>query len=312
MAYPQNSHVPQIADGSVDSSYHDIPSSSENMHPRSISLPPLPADSSNSVSLLSQPAMGLPVELWDAIIAYLAFDAYSLLACCLTSRNFKILAGPRLRYLVGGTLDGRPEDGSPITEQIQKISTSARRIRNLIVRNSHMTASAVILAVPFKLSSQLTNLRYLVLNNISDTPSIHPSVWPLFGHTLPSVSTLALENINFPSFSTFIQLVRSFRSLEYLELSNITSTQYQVRCAFLKGPIPWRIGLGYVPDQPPCMQFIEALSTLFRLKKIKFPELVIRDYPSLCQIHYQPIKILGAHTESLYLHYLESSRGGES
>ena len=251
-------------------------------------------------------------SLWRAIIDVLSFDAYSLLACCFTCRSFKDLVGLRLRYLMLGTLDGRPEDGSPITEQIQKLSTSARRLKYLTVMNSHMMASAIILAVPFKLSSQLTHLRHLRLENISDTSSIYPSVWPLFGHTVPSVSELQLENINFPSFNTFIQLVRSFRSLEYLELSNITSTQYQVRCAFLKGPIPWRIGLGYVPDQLPCMQFIEALSTLFRLKKIKFPELLIADYPSLCQIHYQPIKTLGAHTESLYILNFKLSRGSES
>ena len=210
------------------------------------------------------------------------------------------------------TLDSRPQDGSPITEQIQKLSTSARCFRGLTVRNSHMMASAIILAVPFKLSSQLTHLRRLRLVNISDTSSIHPSVWPLFGHTLPSVSSLELENINFPSFSTFIQFVRSFRSLKCLCLEKITSTQYQVRCAFMKGPIPWEINLGHVPDQPPHMQFIEALSTWFRLKKIKFPQLLLRSYSWLCQIKFQPIKTLGAHTESLRLQFLESSRGGES
>ena len=120
-------------------------------------------------------------SLWRAIIDVLSFDAYSLLACCFTCRSFNDLARWKLSRLSFQILDGRPENGRLITEQIQKISTSARCIRNLIVRNSHMMASAVILAVPFKLPSQLTNLQRLTLINISDTSSIHPSVWPLFG-----------------------------------------------------------------------------------------------------------------------------------
>ena len=294
----------------MDSSHQDMPTSSEDTHPRPISLPP--SAYSNSVSLLSQPAMDLPVELWGAIIDVLSFDAYSLLACCFTCRSFNDLARWKLSRLSFQILDGRPENGRLITEQIQKISTSARCIRNLIVRNSHMMASAVILAVPFKLSSQLTNLQCLTLINISDTSSIHPSVWPLFGHTVPSVSTLELRNINFPSFSTFIQFVRSFHSLKYLDLEDITSSRYQVRRAFLKGPIPWTIRIVSVLDQPPYEQFIEALSRCFHLNKTKFLQLIIHDYRSLCQINYQPIKTLGTHTESLFIDEFESSRGGEA
>ena len=181
MSYPENSHVPQIAGGSVDSSHHDIYASSEDMHTRFILLAPLHADPSNSVSPMSKPAMGLPLELWDAIFDFLSFDPYSLLACCLTCPSFARLARPRLGDLIRGTLDGRSGDGSLITEQIQNLSSFARCITYLTVRNSHMMASAVILAVPFKLSSQLTNLQRLTLINISDTSSIHPSVWPLFG-----------------------------------------------------------------------------------------------------------------------------------
>ena len=300
-----------MADGSLESSSHDTPASSEEMPPPPSSLPSLPANSSNSLSLVSKPAMGLPDELWDAIFDFLSFDPYPLLACCSTCRSFKDAARKRLQALWGQSLDGRPENGRLIAEQIQNVSASARCIRNLTVRNSHKMASAVILAVPFQLSSQLTHLRTLCLENISDTSSIHPSVWPLFGHTVPSVSYLVLENIDFPSFSTFIQFVRSFHSLEDLHLGNITSTQSQVRCTFLRGPIRWRIRLLSVPDYLPYVQFMNALSSWFRLNKITFPELVIRDYPSLCQLNYQPIKSLGAHAEWLRISNFESSRGGE-
>ena len=119
-------------------------------------FPILSASPYHSPSLLSRPGMGLPPELWDAIIDYLSFDPDALLACCLTCRPFQDLAKERLHNLrYEAIFLGNNDDINRLTDEIQHVPTRSRFISNLYLKLGEPIPPVALSRLLLRLAMQL-------------------------------------------------------------------------------------------------------------------------------------------------------------
>ena len=282
---------------------------------RLFSRPPTPTNPTEPVLPFSQSGIQLPNEILVTIFDLLWYDAYALLACCSTCLCFKSLIEQRLRSLRERPyfLIDRSGGGNRLREDIQLLSTCARCVGHLHVSVSNQSSlPAIFSAVPFQLSTQLVHLESLTLTVDHDTSSIHPSVWPLFGRTIPRVSRLSLVNMSFPSFNNFVQFVLSFRSLSFLGLGDITTVQHQVRRTHLRRTIRWDVSINTSLCLPRYVPFMKTFAGWVHLNNITFRELHIADYPSFFEFGRQIRACTLEHAELLNINGFISSKDGES
>ncbi|KAJ3479899.1 hypothetical protein NLI96_g8739 [Meripilus lineatus] len=175
----------------------------------------------NSGDLTTSAGMGLPVEIWLYIIAFLARDAVSLLACALTCHYFRYPAQLMINKLRERTIDANGYDElNNLVDEILRSPKHGVAIRSLnIVGRTNDSIPVVLSVVPIRLSRMLVSLQKLILEKFTVDTQPYPSRWMLYGRVFPNITSLKLTFIQFPSFKDFVVLVTSFPALVALCLT---------------------------------------------------------------------------------------------
>jgi hypothetical protein len=168
------------------------------------------------------PATRLPLEIFEAIIAYLRYDTRSLRACTLTCYSWYIAAVPHLHHTL--TISGYRYQGGrklrwpnpirymhmlgllPLVQEFRVCGgyneLSPGRFNRCILRQF----------------SALTNVQKLDIANL-DIPSFMPRIRRYFGHFLPTVRSLTLKGPK-GSHRQIIYFIGLFQHLQDLELND--------------------------------------------------------------------------------------------
>lgn len=209
-------------------------------------IPVLPSGTSSV-----QPGMGLPYELWDHVVGFLELEPYPLLACCLTCRSFHEHAKGRLRKLFHpDLLLSNCASIDRLVDEIRTIPGRAQAINGFTLTGRPPLTFSL---VPYRLASQLVNIRTLRLERISEISNVPMSTWSLYGRAFLGVVTLSLYKVEFPSFTDFVRFVTSFPSIQSLYLDSTSCTpggapptqntrRSNRRLKSLKGLTWWNLG----------------------------------------------------------------------
>ena len=140
--------------------------------------------SPGTCTIRSSPAMRLPQEIVEAVVAYLIYDLPSLRSCSLTSYSWYIAAVPHLhRTLFIGW-------GNPIRcMHMLGLLPFVERVRILSI-SKEFPPKTFNFCTQRQLSA-LTNVRTLEIGAL-DIPSLVPKIWRYFRPFLPTVRSLHL------------------------------------------------------------------------------------------------------------------------
>lgn len=167
----------------------------------------------------ARPGMGLPFELWEHIIDYLRLEPYALLACYSTCWAFRGPAGKWLWILSRPTI--LLDDHTSLDRFVEEVRTTPGRAQS--VKQLSLTRAPITFAlIPYRLATQLINLRDLRLWYILEAPNVPSSTWSLYGRAFPGVVILTLDEVRLPSFKDFVRFIASFRTLRELYLSSVS------------------------------------------------------------------------------------------
>ncbi|KAJ3487797.1 hypothetical protein NLI96_g3278 [Meripilus lineatus] len=179
-----------------------------------------------------KPEMGLPVELWLYLIEFLAHRPSSLFVLSLTCKNLSWHARSMLDDLKRRSIDLTSYSNvTRFVDDLRDAPKFAPLIYQLSLQGHRAQDGVPAVAfslIPHQVTPLLVGLQDLALNHLYDLNQTHPSTWRLFGRTLPSVTTVWLQFICFPSFADFCCLITSFISLTELLLNGITCLNISV------------------------------------------------------------------------------------
>lgn len=263
----------------------------------------------SSSILLIQPGMGLPFELWDHIISFLEPEPYPLLACCLTCRSFNKHARLRLQQHSYPRL--HVDDYTAIDRFVDEIHTIPGRAQAIrwIFLTGHNSPSVALPLVPYRLASQLKNIDTIQFEDLFKVPNVPSSLWSLYGHAFPSVTSLHLIHVRFPSFVDFIRLITSFHSLRTSRLDSVSCARVGISPRTLRSPYKPRplrsLRLGHMNDDGGL--FFRSFVSWFSLGDSRGIEwlqidVAVLSYPSgilLLQNLHMHLKALGLNCDSL-------------
>lgn len=252
----------------------------DDPHHDAIARPLVPPPNTSCTQL----GMGLPYELWDHTIGFLELEPYPLLACCLTCRSFRTHAQRRLWDLHYPQLAlDNYTDIDRFVDEIRTIPGRAQAVRWFGLSRS---PSLVFALIPYRLASQLKNVKTLNFSQISKIPVVPSSTWSLYGRAFPNVVSLHFAVVQFPSFMEFVRIITSFRALQNLDLYAISCARMGTPPQTLYKPRPLRrLLLGHgVNDGNFLHSFVPWFSSRGRVQDL----------------------VIGA---SLLLHFLEVLRG---
>ena len=167
----------------------------------------------------SSPATRLPLELVEMIIAYLIYDTPSLRACTLTCYSWYIAAVPHLHYILIISDSWGQKFQWPNPLRHMHTLGLLPFVKTLWVSKFHNRAFSP------KWFNRYTRHRFSALNNVQrlmmdylDIPSFMPRIRQYFGHFMPTVEELCLEN-PIGSSRQIIYFIGLFERLESLNLN---------------------------------------------------------------------------------------------
>jgi hypothetical protein len=171
-------------------------------------------------AVCSSPAIRLPQEIVEIIIAYLSYDTCSLRACTLTCYSWYIAAVPRLHRVLIASTNSLVKNRKPVCPKplLHKYKLGLLPLVETFWLRGNGTSHIAFSPKLFDCYHlrQLTSVRWLQIDYL-DVPSFMPRIRRYFKHFLPTVRSLALTEPK-GSRRQIIYFIGLFKHLESLQL----------------------------------------------------------------------------------------------